>query len=387
MGPLKSLSLFFLLIVYQSSGYAASSPAIESYELNEPPAIGTTEAGQLVHLGGFSGLRYMGTTADGTLQFLTHTDRGPNSAAYEEEGNIKRPFLLPEFNPRLVILSLTPTSKSLTVNKQIVLKTIDSRPFSGLPPAAEHNEQPVDIFGKNLPFNPLGIDLEGLEIASDHSYWLVEEYGPSILQFSSDGQLLKSFSPGKGLPFYLTQRQMNRGFESIALQGNKVYVLLQSPVVTDKADKNLPLIEFDNQTQQISGQFIYQLDKKYSDRTGDMVALGDGRFLVIEQNDREGKGSYKKIYLIDLAGATNKESSPSSVNIIPVHKKELLDLAALGIRDSKIEGITLISPNQIALITDNDFSVNTALDRKSGIVSIKKQSSKLYIITLTHSLY
>ncbi|MCW8450120.1 esterase-like activity of phytase family protein [Legionella quinlivanii] len=407
MIPLKKF--IFGLCFFFAQSTLASIPIIERFELKNPPPLGKTRAGQTILLGGFSGLRFLGETSEGKLQFLSHTDRGPNPEAYQEKGVIKRPFLLPDFNPRLVILMADPVTTTLTVSQQILLKNIDSKPISGLSPSSEHQEKAVDLFGKDLASEPLDMDLEGVDVANDHSYWMVDEYGPSIIHFSSQGELLESFYPGKGLPILLKRRQLNRGFEGIALQGSKVYVILQSPLQNPpgsygKNSKVIRLIEFDIQKKQTTGQFIYLLDQKGSDRIGDMTALGRGRFLVIEQNDQTGENAYKKIYLVALSNASNLQSpdlkikelnknlesqsadSLKTLGIKTLQKELVLDLAALGIKDSKIEGISLVKPNQIALIIDNDFYLNGKLDKKTGIAGLKHENSRLYLITFDKPL-
>ncbi|HEY6126481.1 MAG TPA: hypothetical protein VIV63_17640, partial [Steroidobacteraceae bacterium] len=58
--------------------YSEQPQTIASYEWRDLPVVGKTAAGQKINLGGFSGLAFEGTTLDGRLKFITHTDRGPN---------------------------------------------------------------------------------------------------------------------------------------------------------------------------------------------------------------------------------------------------------------------------------------------------------------------
>ncbi|MFC3908036.1 esterase-like activity of phytase family protein [Legionella dresdenensis] len=410
----KPFVTLFVLMLYFIQGHANEdfSAKVERFELTTVPMIGTTAAGQQIELGGFSGLRFLGKTADGKLLFLTHTDRGPNPEFYIDQGKVKRPFPIPDFNPRLVILVVDPINKTLQLRKQIPLKNFVDKLITGLPRSATHNEQPVDISGKNIPFDPLGMDLESIDVAGDQSYWMGDEYGPSIAHFSPQGQLIELFSPGKGLPQVLEQRQLNRGFEGLALQGEKVYALVQSPLDNPKSkderngkkSKNIRLIEFDSHSKQTTGQFLYLLVDKEADRLGDMVSLGNGRFLVIEQNIKTDEHIDKKIFLIDLTQATNLEALDNNIigaggslesltpkeikakGIQPVRKQEILNLAALGIKDSKVEGITVVGPNQIALIVDNDFSLDGTLDRTHGIIGLQKNKTNFYLITLPNKL-
>ena len=84
--------------------YRAQPQTTATYEWQDLPLVGRTAAGQKILLGGFSGLAFEGRTRDGKLKFITHTDRGPNG----EPTGIVRPFLLPDFTPRLVRFTLNP---------------------------------------------------------------------------------------------------------------------------------------------------------------------------------------------------------------------------------------------------------------------------------------
>src|SRR4051812_15478447 len=74
-----------------------STATLQRYVFRNPPRIGRTLDGQDLVLGGFSGLAYLGDD-----RFLSHTDRGPNP----EPRDGKRPFSLPDFQPRLIEVHL-----------------------------------------------------------------------------------------------------------------------------------------------------------------------------------------------------------------------------------------------------------------------------------------
>lgn len=404
----KILCFYFLLAPCLSHCQASledipKDNSIVKYELVDTPNVGVTKAGQKIILGGFSGLRFLGKTSEGTLQFLTHTDRGPNPEAYKDKSKTKRPFMLPNFNPRLIILEANPATQKMRIVKQINLKDFDGKLLTGLPQAKNH-EYPVDVYGKALEFDKQGMDLEGVDIASDSSYWMIEEYGPSIVHFSARGKLLELFKPGTGLPEIVKQRKLNRGFEGIALQGNKLFAILQSPLTSSERNQQsnvIRIIEFDIKTKKTVGQYLYLLDNK-ADRIGDMVSLDSQRFLVMEQNNNKGKEIFKKVFLIDLTKATNITSLPKQLvesnlenleltqfkkmGITAVNKQEILNLATLGIIEEKVEGITLVDPSHIAVIIDNDFALNGILNKKSGQAEFKKEKSVLYLIPLNLDL-
>ena len=55
------------------------------------------------------------------------------------------------------------------------------------------DEQPVDLFGNPLTFDPLGGNFEGILTDANGNFWMVDEYRPAIYQFSSAGVLLNRY--------------------------------------------------------------------------------------------------------------------------------------------------------------------------------------------------
>ncbi|KTC84952.1 esterase-like activity of phytase family protein [Legionella brunensis] len=344
-----------------------SADKVIKIPLKNPDILDKTQVQQSIAIGGFSGLRFLQQDSKGKLLFLTHTDRGPNTEPYIRDKIVHRPFMLPNFTPRLVFLEADVITKTMTIKKQIQLKDPKGKLLTGLPRERLH-EHPVNLHGKVLAFDKWGMDLEGIDIAKDGSYWMVEEYGPSIVHFSSQGKLINLFQPGEGLPVYIKRRKLNRGFEGIALENRKVFAILQSPIRNSKV---LPIVEFDMDNKKTTAQYSYQLDGQDA-RIGDMVAVGSKRFLVIEQNKKS-----KKIFLIHLNHVRKNKL---------VYKQELINLTSLGINAKKIEGITLVGQKHIAVITDNDFGLAGVLDQKTGRAKFNKEKSVLYIITLPRKL-
>ena len=312
--------------------------------------VGKTAAGQKINLGGFSGLAFEGTTRDGKLKFITHTDRGPNG----EPTGIVRPFLLPDFTPRLVRFTLDPTSGHFDLTQQILLKRADGTPLTGLPNTAlstnasqpYNDEVPVDLFGNVVPLDPLGGDLEAIVVADDGSFWMADEYRPAIYHFDPEGRLLERFIPvgthaaaGKpvpapgtagefgieALPAVIAQRRQNRGMEALAEHGGKLYAFVQSPIRNPatlgnaalNVMRNIRIVEFDPATR-ATRQFIYTLDNPAvlnatdtpADKIGDAVAGPNGEIYAVERDDDAVPASdlsviTKKIYKFTLGTATD----------------------------------------------------------------------------------
>lgn len=365
-----------------------------SYEWTGLPSIGVTVGGQKLFLGGFSGLAFEGTTGDGKLQFITHTDRGPNG----EPTGINRPFLLPAFQPRLVRFTLDPANGKFELQQQIYLKQANGKPITGLPNLVLSNDtnQPyndelgVDLLGRPTATDPMGADLEGIAIDADGSFWMCDEYRPAIYHFNKHGKLIERLVPigthaaaGKpvpqpgrageygveALPAVIAQRRQNRGMEAIAIQDGKIYAFVQSPIRNPatlsngalNAMKNVRVVEYDPATR-ATRQFLYVMDNPPSvsaddtraDKIGDAASQPGGGFLVVERDDDAlpedpVETITKKIYAFKLDGATDisslglfnvggvqksvdqmTEEELATVGVAPVRKTLHVDLATSG---------------------------------------------------------
>ncbi|MBD2280737.1 choice-of-anchor I family protein [Aphanizomenon flos-aquae] len=403
----------------------ASQPKLTTYEFQNLPKLGTTSTGQDILLGGFSGLYFQGVADNGNLKFVTNTDRGPNG----EPTGQNRPFLLPNFQPEIVSFELNQPTNQITITKRTGLFREDgTTPLTGLPNVqagaggtAYTDEIGVDLNGQILPNDTLGADVEGIVIAPNGNYWLVDEYRPGIYHFDVNGKLLDRFVPQgtaaatepdqpagtfgtEVLPAVYAQRRANRGFEAIALEGNKLYAFIQSPIdnpdngtdTTSRNSRNLRILEFDIVSKQVTGEYLYLLDditgsgNAKTDKIGDAVALGNGKFAVVERDDRSDNTSNKLIYQIDLAAATNinnpanftlpsgktiEQLSPAELTtagIIAANKTLIVNAAQIGYTGvEKLEGLALVAPNILAVINDNDFNVaGTTIPEKLGIIEL-----------------
>ncbi|MEZ4820621.1 MAG: esterase-like activity of phytase family protein [Bdellovibrionota bacterium] len=414
---LISMSFFFVLSAYADSNSIAK---VQRIDFPTMPHLGDTASGDALYLGGFSGLAYRGEkTKEGFPILWTHTDRGPNAEPFQPEGKTQkyRPFPLPAFQPVWVKFALDTQKGKLQILETLPLKGPNQKPMTGLPNDPSHDEVPSDLRARQLDYDPYGLDLEGMTFAPDGSVWMADEYRPSLVHFSKDGKLLDRFIP-KGsnstqqnmgtseLSNIFARRKKNRGFEAIAISDNIVYSFLQSPLPHSKNDKrSIRVIAFDTLTRKEVGQYVYILDNKKADKIGDMVHIKDKQFLVIERDGKLGASSYKKIYRVDFANATNlldlsnrkqkhieKTDSEKfeSKGIQPAQKTLLADLSALGIDNiEKFEGITILDNHTIALVNDNDFGLQGDFDPKTGKLAENKQpeTTSLVVLTTTDALY
>ena len=350
---------------YKNQNLKPYTVASFEWDPRELPFIGRA-GNEKLRLGGFSGLAFEGVTADGRLRFITNTDRGPNG---EPNAAAQRPFLVPQFSPRLVRFTLDPATGEFELGQQIILRDTDGTPLTGLPnvlvaggnPNSPYNDEvPIDLFGQTIPLDARGGDFEGVVIDADGSFWMCDEYRPAIYHFGPQGLLIERFIPfgthaaaglvapatgfagplgTEALPAVLAQRRQNRGMEAIALKNGRIYAFVQSPARNPatlangalNAMRNVRLVEFDPRTRAVR-QFIYIMDNPVplsatdtrADKIGDMTSAPVG-FLVLERDDDSVttgpvENITKKIYSFDIAGATDITGAETLYDIGGVQK-------------------------------------------------------------------
>ena len=411
-------------------------PTVSTSVVQGLPPIGTTAGGQEILLGGFSGLWIDSVDpVSGVMNLWTNTDRGPNLEPVNVDGDpaLERPFALPGFQPRIVTLAYDPSTGTVGLTGEILLRKPDGSPLTGLPNIqgngpglAYTDEQPCDLFGAPIANDPLGADLEGLCRTSDGTIWMCDEYRPALYKFDSTGLMLDRFVPAgsngfgasvgtEAFPAVYAQRRDNRGFEAIAVWDDKLYCFVQSPLdnpdvandANSKSSRNIRIAKFDPVTSSVVAEYLYTLEGGASDKIGDACAYGPGRFLVVERDSATGSTSKKMIFEISLQGATDISSLPGSVagpggtldrmtpaqlaaaGIVPVTKRPHVDLAAIGYADSieKVEGLAIRDPSTILVINDNDFRMPLTWNIATGTFTPNGSAAAPTLGVITFSGY
>ena len=201
--------------------------------LTNPPPLGNG-----INLGGFSGLTHV--PSDPENVFYTITDRGPNQTV---TGQAR--FLIPTFTP--TILKIEVVDNSINILAQIPLKLPQGTDpitgtalISGVSNILGLEEAPFDPNGNPIPYDPYGLDTEGIAYnPRTGTFWLSEEYRPSLVEVNLDGTILRRLVPqGQAslfanapnvpildtLPAELAQRAQNRGLEGVAITPNGKYL-------------------------------------------------------------------------------------------------------------------------------------------------------------------
>lgn len=386
-----------------------------------------------VLLGGLSDLLVESAEA-GAVRFKAITDRGPNGKISTPQGK-RRTLLNPAFAPTVVTFEIgeadtadpvvttpggTAARLSLSLVEMMPLAGRSGMPLSGRPNGVGNDEPILDAAGSLvLPADPNGFDTEGLVLLPDGSFWISEEYRPSLAWMSAEGQVQGRLTPAGQklsgadmesldiLPAAYGSRQDNRGFESLAVSkdGSTLWAMLQSPLDHPNegaaaATGNVRLLAIDVATKKPVGEYVYRAGRPTATgwaRKGAppedvklcaMSALDDGRLLVLEQSD----GGVAELYLVSFEAATNLIEAGLSAPVEPVADLAAAGVAMLGktlVADLaphlpamadhvtsgewrkhgdeppglKLEGMAVLDPHRVALINDNDFNMDWIEDR------------------------
>jgi hypothetical protein len=362
-----ALACSLVLAAAPSATMAAGAPAPRASFLADHIPIGSDAAGRSWFLGGFSALA---TAGDSGKEYWTLTDRGPNddsdrenaddSGVYCADKPSGKVIFLPGFTPEIDKLEVR--GGSFGVRKRIRLHdgkhlasgkpnlTFDENTYLQTDPATK-TCTPIPSSGGVI--DPFGVDTEGIAVdRRDGSFWLADEYRPSVIHVAPDGQLLSRIVPkdlaspslptatnyanavkaaGGSLavqpafPEIVNAFRKNRGFEGLALSpdGKTLYTLLQSPldyqalgVANPDRNKarNSPYIRVFRvdiskpSKPVVTAEWIYLLSRGFSsavpDKISDVQWLAND-VLLIQERDDERPTQITNHYRADFRGATN----------------------------------------------------------------------------------
>ena len=370
------------------------------------PILGTTPAGQSLRLGGFSGLWFEGVEGPtGKLRFATVPDRGPNGepSNVDADPELERPFALPDYQPRVVRFLFDPQTNQIELGTSLLLTRNDGSPLTGLPNIAGVDEEPVDLFGMPLAYDPMGADLEALVIMPNGDYWMADEYRPAIYRFDATGKLQARYVPAgtaalagaavgtfgsETLPAEYSKRRANRGFEGMAFDSDAeiLYAFIQTPLANpnlaaSNSSKVIRMVGINPSSGAVVAEYVYPIDKavlreQNTDKIGDAVYAGNGNFYIVERDDSIQRSGKKLLFQFNLTGATNLRAAgaPPLLPGLSLEQHSLDQLAQAGIRRiekikvanlpslgyfqaDKLEGLAWLGAGQLALLNDNDFGI------------------------------
>jgi hypothetical protein len=358
-------------------------------------------------------------------EFWMLTDRGPNGQV-TVDGKNRRTFWVPEFNPTIV--KVKTEGKAIRILEAIPIVGQSGKPVTGMPNLKDIDETPYNYSAQEvLPFNPNGLDTEGLVRTTAGDFWIADEHGPSLVHVDPTGKVIKRYVPeglklegidypvAKVLPSIYGKRKINRGFEGLALSADEktLYAVLQSPLLNPDrkigdASRNTRVLIFDIPSEKVSAEYVYRFDvskqfdpnpKNTPDemKLSGVIAINPTTLLVLERTDLVAK-----LYSVDLSEATNilnskwndaqtapslealSDPSDAAVRILP--KSLVVDLSSLDGVPEKIEGIALLDPQTLAISNDNDFDSEESKYDSDGNNLGKGKKSQILLISLDKPL-
>jgi len=447
-----------VFFIYSTGNGAAEEPLLESGKSLQcqvvasgvfPEIILAQEDPSVSHdvpvvLGGISDIT-VEKAIDDNGQFVIRllTDRGPSRKIETADGK-QRVFLNPSFVPTVLVFGISGCSldesrgesKKLKINlqSQFSLQTPRGKVITGRSNGLEGDDSIANPSGEELLAPDVnGIDPEGCALLADGTFWLCEEYRPSVLCCEADGTVIKRFIPKgvklpssdiqivENLPAHYAKRRANRGFESLALSPDEstIWALMQSPFDNEAAERsgNVRLLGCNTENGQPTSEYVYRLgDPAAADfLTGGVVpddgklcamaAIGPKKLLILEQSD-DGDA---KMYRCDLDKATNVLGDDkdldgvrnlSRVGVTPVKKTLVADLANLlpffaseitagqwqpepeeKVAGLKLEGLAVLDSNHIIVANDNDFNVDSAFEENEP-----ERQSCVWVVSLPQPL-
>ena len=399
----------------------ATFPAISVAALQNSRLPGSIENDRGLKLGGV-GSDLWRSPSDPPGQYWMVTDRGPNGQV-RAGGKNRRTFPVPAYSP--LILQVQVDGGNVEILSSLPIAGQSDRPVTGLP-NDEIQEIPYGFDAQTqLPYNPSGLDVEGLVRTPAGEFWTVEEYAPSLVRIDAAGKVVRRYVPqgveiagadypiAPSLPGILKTRSSNRGFEGLTLSpdGTTLYLAIQSPLAnpnpkTGNKSRNVRILAFDVQTERVTAEYVYRFEPiadfdptvkpaPEEMKLSGLAPAGPSSLLVLERTDRVAK-----LYLAELKDATNilgtrwddpgtspsleSVGNPADDRIAVLEKSLVVDLSTISEMPDKVEGVAIVDRSTVAVANDNDFDIGN-FDQAGNNVGQGLQS-KMLLVTLPRPL-
>jgi hypothetical protein len=218
-------------------------------------------------------------------------------------------------------------------------------------------------------------DIESIRQDRSGNLWFGDEFGPYLIKTNAQGTVLRSeiSLPGVYAPQHkdvvsgkvAANLPSSGGFEGMAINksGTRLYTLLERTVAADP-DKTLRIDEFDIASERYTGRrFIYKLDANGTN-IGDMVAVDDRRFIVLERNGGTATTPtlqpFKKVFLIDIedvasGGVARKTELVDLMNLADPHDLNGDGNVVFTLPYVTIENVLVLDPRTLLVVNDNNF--------------------------------
>jgi hypothetical protein len=224
-------------------------------------------------------------------------------------------------------------------------------------------------------------DIESVRRAKDGSFWFGDEFGPFLLHTDAAGKVLEAPFALPGVqspqnPFLADPDawtlRASRGFEAMArsIDGKTLYPMLEGALRNDPDPRRRIINEFDLRAGAYRGRtWQYRVDAAFPDAViGDLTALDQHRFVLIERDDDQGaQARQKKVYLIDLrrADAEGVLAKRLVVDLLRIRDPNGISLPArpgeFGVGDpfsfplQSVESLEVLGAKRLLIANDNNY--------------------------------
>jgi len=223
------------------------------------------------------------------------------------------------------------------------------------------------------------LDPESFRRSEDGSFWIGEEFNPSLVHVSATGVLLappfrlaglSSVDNPTGEPATLPR---SRGFEGMAVSpdGKRLYPMLEGALLG--VDPGLNIYTFDVEKQQFLNpdanhpSYRYRLDDGGT-AVGDFTMFSATGGLMVERDSGEGaKAVVKKIYRVDFEqldadGFLRKFPVADLLNIDDPDDLDRDGQSTFRFPFWTIEGIAVLNATTLGIVNDNNYPKGQARD-------------------------
>ncbi|TVY08187.1 esterase-like activity of phytase family protein [Paenibacillus cremeus] len=193
-------------------------------------------------------------------------------------------------------------------------------------------------------------------------------------------------------PAVYNKLRSNRGAEAVGItpDGKYMFMAMQSALRNPNKDvdssRQLRIIKLDLTTLEPVAEYAYVTEdaKQFKDVKqadvviSNLVAVSENTLLIDERDKNAGdQAQLKRIFAIDLSDATNilgkyddnkaagktleqmSTKELKDAGIMPPSKRTVVDAVAFKFPFEKIEGLSLVNGDTIAIVNDNDFGLGS----------------------------
>lgn len=408
------------LLVGPSLWADTSKPQIAPIPIpNLPLGVVILPSGKALNLTVGIGSSAFRSQADAPGRIWLMTDRGPTIECADPRRVITseadqlcggdrngRYFPLPGFAPSIYGVDIG-IDLVARINVFIPLKGKSGRPISGRPPPlpALRNETAFAADGKTLPPDASGVDPEAFVRLADGTFWIAEEYGPSLLQVSPDGVVLRRLVPrnlaasfkdadyevSATLPAIIGLRAPARGFGGLALSPDERFLFVMTKgalanpdVESARRSRFVRIFKIARDSGEAVAEYLYEMDDpgrfgadiegrerpQNHVQASELVAIAEDRLIVLERIEKSAR-----LHALTLSDSSLvppvfdlPETLPSleqsdrdrfaALGIVPLEKTLVIATDQIAGLPARLEGVAVLGPNELLVINDNEFGVD-----------------------------